>query len=66
MYLDEAMRAPDNKQFCEAMSDEVKSHVKWRHWVIMLRSQLPEGTQVLPAVWAFRRKRHIDTQEVYK
>jgi hypothetical protein len=32
----------------------------------MHRSQLPKNAEVLPAVWAFKRKRRIATQEVYK
>jgi hypothetical protein len=30
------------------------------------RSQLPEGAQILPSVWAMKRKRRISTREVYK
>ena len=32
----------------------------------MKRSQVPEGAQIFPSVWAMRRKRKIKTQEVYK
>ena len=66
MYLDEAMRAEDSEQFRKAMADEVKSHDNMDHWKVMKRADLPAGTDVLPAVWAMRRKRRIATQEVYK
>jgi Reverse transcriptase (RNA-dependent DNA polymerase) len=66
MYLNEAMAAPDKDQFRKAMSLEVKSHEANHHWELMKRSELPPGTEVLPAVWAFRRKRRIATGEVYK
>jgi hypothetical protein len=48
------------------MADEVQSNIDFQHWFLMLKSQIPPGTPILPAVWAFRRKRRIDTQEVYK
>ena len=66
MYLDEAMAAPDSKQFREAMAKEVESHEDWQHWELVSKASLPPDTEILPAVWAFRRKRRITTQEVYK
>ena len=66
MYLDQAMKEPDSKQFEKAMVDEVKAHTDNGHWVVRRRAQLPEGTKVLPAVWAMRRKRRITTGEPYK
>lgn len=66
MYLNEAMAAPDREEFRKAMLKEVESHVKNKHWELVKRSDLPVGTEILPAVWAFRRKRRIATQEVYK
>ena len=66
MHLGEAMAAPDSAQFRKAMADEVKSHEDWKHWELVTRASLPANTEILPAVWAFRRKRRITTQEVYK
>jgi hypothetical protein len=66
MYLNEAMAAPDKEEFRKAMLKEVEAHVDHDHWELVKRSDLPTGTEVLPAVWAFRRKRRIATQEVYK
>jgi hypothetical protein len=66
MYLNDAIQAPDSNKFREAMADEVNSHTNMKHWTIIKRSSLPAGTEVLPAVWAMRRKRRIATQEVYK
>jgi hypothetical protein len=66
MYLNEAMAAPDKDEFRKAMLLEVKSHENNHHWELMKRADLPPGTEVLPAVWAFRRKRRIATGEVYK
>jgi hypothetical protein len=66
MYYDQAMKEPDSKQFEQAMLDEVQSHTDLGNWEIVHKDEIPEGTTLLPAVWAMRRKRHIATQEAYK
>ena len=66
MYMHQAMRQPDKKQFIQAMVEEVTAHTKNGHWKIIPRSQVPEGTKVLPSVWSMKRKRRILTREVYK
>ena len=48
------------------MAKEIASHDNNEHWKIVRKSEVPEGTPVLPSVWAFRRKRRIATNEVYK
>ena len=64
LYLSQARKARDWKQFEEAMAKEVQLHEQMAHWELVRRDALPEGTQILPAVWAFRRKRRIAMQEV--
>jgi hypothetical protein len=66
MYLHEALRAPDREHFIEAMQKEVKDHEDLKHWELVSKSEVPEGTTILPAVWSMKRKRRINTQEVYK
>lgn len=66
MCLDEALAAHDSAQFKKAMCEEVLSHTENNHWEIVKRCDLPPGTEILPAVWAFRRKRRIKTQQVHK
>jgi len=66
LYLDDAMRAPDANEFRKAMAQEIKSHTDNGHWQIVDKSSVPGMASILPAVWAFRRKRRIKTQEVYK
>jgi hypothetical protein len=66
MYYHQAMQQPDRTQWEKAVQSELEDHEKGKHWVAILKSSLPEGTKVLPAVWAMRRKRRIATQEVYK
>jgi hypothetical protein len=66
MYYHEAMREPDRAEFIKAMQKEVKSHTENEVWELVPRSSVPEGTKILPAVWAMKRKRRIATREVYK
>jgi GAG-pre-integrase domain len=66
MYLNQALKQPDKKQFIEAMRIEVKSHTDNKSWRVIKRSQVPSHQKVLPDVWAMRRKRDIATQQVYK
>ena len=66
MYMDQAMREPDRPEFEKAMIKEVTTHTDNGNWIIVQKSKVPNGTKILPAVWAMRRKRRITTGEVYK
>jgi Reverse transcriptase (RNA-dependent DNA polymerase) len=66
LYLHEAMRAPDASQFKEAMKKEVSKHTKRGHWRVISKSEVPSHSKILPAVWAMKRKRRIETRKVYK
>ena len=66
MYLHEAMKQPDKREFVQAMFEEVMTHTERGHWKIIPITEVPKGTKVLPAVWAMRRKRKILSREVYK
>ncbi len=66
MYLHEAMKQPDKKEFVQAMVDEVTTHTDRGHWKVIPIGEVPSGTKILPAVWAMRRKRRILSREVYK
>ena len=66
LHYGEAMKAHDREHFETAMDIEVTAHTDNGHWQLMKRADLPAGQQVLPSVWAFRRKRRIATNEVYK
>jgi hypothetical protein len=66
MYYDQAMRAPDKHNFVEAIFKEVNDHITSNHWVLIPRSQVPKGIQVLDYVWSMKRKRDINTRKFYK
>ena len=66
LHLHQALREPDADEFHKAMIKEIDDHERRGHWVLILRSEIPPGTPILAAVWSMRRKRRIDTQEIYK
>jgi hypothetical protein len=66
MYLHQALRAPDREKFIEAMAKEVQDHESGKHWEVVSKSEVPQGTSILPAVWSMKRKRRITTNEIYK
>jgi hypothetical protein len=66
MYLHEAMREPDKKEFIQAMQKEVLDQTENGHFSIISRSKLPKGATVLPAVWQMKWKRDIKTCKIKK
>jgi Reverse transcriptase (RNA-dependent DNA polymerase) len=66
LYYHEAMKAPDAPEFLKAMQEEVNGQMDNEVYELILRSELPEGATVLPAVWAMRQKRKSKTGEVYR
>jgi Reverse transcriptase (RNA-dependent DNA polymerase) len=62
----EAMQATDKGDFQKSMSDEINSQMKMGAYEVVLRSSKPPGDTLLPAVWAFRRKRKVATGVIYK
>ena len=66
MYIDQAMKQPDQKQFIKAMVNEEAAHTNSGHWKLLLKSKVPDGTKILPSVWAMKCKCWIATWEIYK
>ena len=66
MYFHQAMKQPDRKQWRAAVVKEVNDHIERKHWRLIPRTEVPDGYEVLPAVWSMKRKRNIKTREVYK
>jgi hypothetical protein len=66
MYFHQAMKAPDRKQFMQAVIKEVNDHIENKNWELIPRDKVPKGTTILPSVWSMKRKRDIKTQQVYK
>ena len=66
MYYHGSMRQKDKVAFLQAMEKEINSQLDQGVFSLVLRTQVPAGTKVLPAVWQMRRKRDIKTQEIKK
>ena len=56
MYLHQARREPDWGNFAQAMDQEIKGQEDNGNWEVVPRTSVPEGAQIVPAVWALRRK----------
>ena len=66
MYYHQAMAAPDRKEFQKAMLKEFRDHCEREHWELVEKSEVPENTKIIDAVWSMKRKRDIKTRETYK
>lgn len=66
MYYDQAIRQPDAPEFVKAIIKEVNDHIEKKHWKLIPREEVPSDAKVLPSVWSMKRKRDIQTQQVYK
>jgi len=66
LYHHQAMKEPDADKFREAMVKEVQDQLTNGNFTILLRSKLPKGATVLPAVWQMKRKRDIRTRAIKK
>jgi hypothetical protein len=62
----DVMGAIDSPEFKTAMVKEANDHATRGTWEIWEKRNVPEGHKILSSVWAFKRKRRIDTHKVYK
>ena len=66
MYMHEAMREPDHKEFIKAMEKEVEDQMNNGNFTIVHKSEVPKGCTILQAVWQMKRKRDIVTRQIKK
>ena len=66
MYLHQARKEKDWKNFEQAMTKELQDHQERGHWSVIPRKTMPIGTQTMKSVWSMKRKRRIATGEVYR
>eukprot|EP00970_Alexandrium_tamarense_P016063 scaffold6008_cov76-Alexandrium_tamarense.AAC.1 len=64
MYFHQAMKQPDSEEFVKAVVKEVNGHIENNHWQLVPRSEVPPDAEVVPSVWAMRRKRNLTTNEI--
>jgi len=58
--LKEMLQQSDKAEFIKAMQVEVSDHESRGHWSLMKRSEMPEGTKTILAIWSFKRKLYPD------
>jgi hypothetical protein len=56
MYLHQAMKEPDCKEFFTAMKKEVQDQSDNGNFSILHKSTVPEGAKILSTVWQMKRK----------
>ena len=66
MHWHQAMKQKDTNKFIQSAIKEFNDHCEKKHWVVIERSQVPKGKNVLPAVWSMERKRDILTGSITK
>ena len=66
MYFHQAMKEPDKEEFVKAMVKEYNDHTERKHWELVTKDQVPEGTKNFDSIWSMKRKRDITTRKVFK
>ncbi len=66
MYLHQVLHQPDAREFVEAVIKEVNGHIDNDHWKLIPCTEAPEGTEVIPSVWAMQRKQDLTMGRVTK
>ena len=66
MYMHEAMRQSDRKEFIEAMQKEVQDQMRNKNFSIVHIDDVPRDKVILPAVWQMKRKRDIKSRKIKK
>ena len=56
MYMHEAMKQKDKRNFAEAMQKEVEDQISNGNFTIVHKSEVPSDKPILPAVWQMHRK----------
>jgi hypothetical protein len=64
LYLQQALRQPDAKEFVQAVIKEVNGHGDCNNWTLKKRSKVPEDVQIVPSVWSMRHKRDLTTNKI--
>jgi hypothetical protein len=66
MYYHEALKQSDRDQFIKAMKLEIQCHENRNHWKLIHKSEVSTDQKILPAIWSMKRKRRLETGEIYK
>ena len=56
MYLHQAMKEPNWDHFIKARVEELEAQLKGKNFLLILRSKVPKGATMLPAIWQMKCK----------
>jgi hypothetical protein len=66
MYLHQALRQPDAREFVEAVIKEVNGHNNNEHWKLIPCTEVPEGSEAVPSVLAMQCRQDLMRGRVTK
>ena len=66
LYAHEAMKAHDRQKFIAAREARLSQHETRGNFVLVKKEGIPPGNKLIDMVWSMRKKRRINTQEIYK
>jgi hypothetical protein len=66
MYLHQALRQPDAREFVGAVIKEVNGLIDNNHWKLVPCTEVLDGTEVVPSVWTMQRKQDLMMGRVTK
>ena len=64
VYLQQALRQLDAKEFIQAVIKEVNSHMDCKNFFLKKRSKVSEDVQIVPSVWSMQQKLDLTTNEI--
>jgi hypothetical protein len=64
VYLQQALRQHDAKEFVQAVVKEVNRHVDCKNCFLKKRSKVPEDIQIVTSVWSMGRKRDLTMNKI--
>jgi hypothetical protein len=65
MYLQQALKQPNAKEFVQAVIKEVNGQVDSNNWTLRNKqSEVPGDVQIVPSVWSLQRKCDLTANQV--
>ena len=66
MYMHEAMKKSDAREFKKAMRGDMDAQIEGKFLKLTHINDVPKNATLLPDVWQMKRKHHIKTRMIYK
>ena len=66
MYFHQAMQQEDSDHFVDAVVKKINGHIDNKSWELVNIEDNPKDVEIIPSVWAMRRKRNLVTNEITK